>query len=386
MKSSTLNTLLVAKAIFNKTKPLVSAGDKHSCTAGIILLQDFVELVVLAVLDEVDINETKNIESKSFDELLGELKKNKIKVIKSGTIKALNKQRVIAKHYGQLTEPTSVVNYFTTAICFTNSLLKDVVGRTLDEILVADVLNEGVTKELVETAIEKAENAKFLDALEYLRRSFYLAYEYQYSIYGYRIYDTPPMGLMGLGGQKAPYWTKNKAWISANVRSPLDYVQINHEQLKSDCIEWGVSTASVENFRRLTPRVVETEHNCWHLDYTTSYVANELNSENFNFCLDILLDFLLKKQEFESSHKWPKTENTIPAPPIYVGKNIYQNASTESNVIGLVQANYFYDVQRVVTGFNTEERYLYVHLYPQGGNATYDQHIYGYLLAEAIKS
>ncbi|TON44482.1 hypothetical protein CGH56_25795, partial [Vibrio parahaemolyticus] len=94
-------------------------------------------------------------------------------------------------------------------------------------------------------------------------------------------------------------------WISANVRSPLDYVQINHEQLKSDCIEWGVSTASVENFRRLTPRVVETEHNCWHLDYTTSYVANELNSENFNFCLDILLDFLLKKQEFESSHKWP---------------------------------------------------------------------------------
>ncbi|TON61785.1 hypothetical protein CGH52_25730, partial [Vibrio parahaemolyticus] len=77
------------------------------------------------------------------------------------------------------------------AICFTNSLLKDVVGRTLDEILVADVLNEGVTKELVETAIEKAENAKFLDALEYLRRSFYLAYEYQYSIYGYRIYDTP---------------------------------------------------------------------------------------------------------------------------------------------------------------------------------------------------
>ncbi|TON02773.1 hypothetical protein CGH64_26155, partial [Vibrio parahaemolyticus] len=79
--------------------------------------------------------ETKNIESKSFDELLGELKKNKIKVIKSGTIKALNKQRVIAKHYGQLTEPTSVVNYFTTAICFTNSLLKDVVGRTLDEIL-----------------------------------------------------------------------------------------------------------------------------------------------------------------------------------------------------------------------------------------------------------
>ncbi|MGL6410577.1 hypothetical protein ACSZMR_11165 [Aeromonas veronii] len=112
MKASTLNTLLVSKNIFNKTKTLVNNGDKHSCTAGIILLQDFIELVILAILNELDTHETKNIESKSFDELLGELKKHKIPLIKSGTIKALNKQRVIAKHYGQLTEPASVINYF----------------------------------------------------------------------------------------------------------------------------------------------------------------------------------------------------------------------------------------------------------------------------------
>lgn len=115
MKTSTLNTLLVAKAIFKKTKSLVNSGDKHSCTAGIILLQDFVELVVLAVLDELDKNEQRNLESKSFDELLGELKKLNVPVIKSGTIKGLNKQRVISKHYGQLSEPASVITYFNAA-------------------------------------------------------------------------------------------------------------------------------------------------------------------------------------------------------------------------------------------------------------------------------
>ncbi|MDC4793709.1 hypothetical protein NQ839_16040, partial [Acinetobacter baumannii] len=101
MKPSTLNTLMVAKSIYSETKSLVNSGNKHACTAGIILLQDFVELVVLAVLDETDIDEQRSLESKSFDELLGELKKRQIPVIKSGTIKALNKQRVISKHYGQ---------------------------------------------------------------------------------------------------------------------------------------------------------------------------------------------------------------------------------------------------------------------------------------------
>ncbi|MDC5056635.1 hypothetical protein OHW35_09330, partial [Acinetobacter baumannii] len=140
MKPSTLNTLMVAKSIYSETKSLVNSGNKHACTAGIILLQDFVELVVLAVLDETDIDEQRSLESKSFDELLGELKKRQIPVIKSGTIKALNKQRVISKHYGQLAEPASVMNYFVVAIQFVDTLLTNVIGAKLNEIFLTDIL------------------------------------------------------------------------------------------------------------------------------------------------------------------------------------------------------------------------------------------------------
>ena len=101
MKPTALDTLLIAKSILGEATNLIGLADRHSSTAGIILLQDFVELVVLALLDELDADNVKNLESKSFDELLGELKKNDIPVIKSGTIKALNKQRVICKHYEQ---------------------------------------------------------------------------------------------------------------------------------------------------------------------------------------------------------------------------------------------------------------------------------------------
>lgn len=388
MKSSTLNTLLVAKSILGETKYLVNSGDKYSCTAGIILLQDFVELVVLAVLDELDVDEQRSLESKSFDELLGELKKRKVPVVKSGTIKALNKQRVICKHYGQLSEPASVVNYYNVALRFVDALLENVVGAKLQDIFLTDLLNDGPVKEIIKEALKLSEEEKHLDSLTGLRKAFFTAYEYEYNIYPFREHDEKQKGLLGffglglLGGMKAHYWTRNKQWIQKHVKKPIDYIQINHEQLKTDCMEWGVSTVDIENFRRLTPETVRTENEAWHIDYTPNYAANELNSENFNFCLDILIDFLLKKQEFDLRKKFPKNDKETLTPPIYVGKPVFEMPSQDSSVLTEVQEEFYYSVDRIVSGFNSNERYLYIHLYPQKDGASYDEHVWGYLLID----
>jgi len=388
MKPSTLNTLIVAKSILGETRHLVHSGDKHACTAGIILLQDFVELVVLAALDELDVDEQRSLESKSFDELLGELKNINVPVIKSGTIKALNKQRVISKHYGQLSEPASVINYFNVATQFVDTLLEAVVGAKLQEIFLTDILKDGEVKDLVRESIDKSSKANFMDALILLRKAFFLAYEREYCVYAFRDKDKNDnnfsgiIAFMGLGGTKAHYWTRNKQWIDENVRKPSDYIQINHDQLKTDCMEFGVSTIDIENFRRLTPDVVRTDNDAWHLDCSSTLIANELNKENFNYCLDLLVDFLLKKQKIESSRRFPKTEKSIPAPPIYVGKAVFQNPTQQSNLVCVVQENYYYSVDRIVTGFNSAERYLYVHLYPQGDKISFEDHVWGYLLAD----
>lgn len=386
MKSSTLNTLLVAKSIYTETKSLVNSGDKHFCTAGIILLQDFVELVVLAALDELDVDEQRSLESKSFDELLGEFKNQGIPIIKSGTIKALNKQRVISKHYGQLTESVSAVNYFNVAEIFVDDLLKKVTGKKLQEIFMTDLLKEGAVKEAVKLAITLSDQENFIDALVELRKAFFLGYEKDFSIYAWIEQDKDhphPVGLLSIfrGGSKAHYWKKNKQWIDENVSEPTDYVQIDYDQLKIDCMEWGLSTVHVENFRRLTPKVIETAKDQWHTSYDTGLVANEANIENFRYCLDLLLDFLLKKQEFDSRIKWPKSEKSIPPPPIYIDKPVYVKPNLGSKVVHMVQADYFYSVDRVVTGFDSKERYLYVHLY-QDDKGARKNHVRGYLLVE----
>lgn len=383
MKESTLNTLLVAKSIYGETKTLINAGDTHSSTAGIILLQDFVELVVLAALDELDVDEQKALESKSFDELLGELKKQGIKIIKSGTIKALNKQRVVAKHYGQLAEPGSVSNYFKTAVNFVDDLLEKVLGKKLQEVFISDIIEKGRAKEHIEHALKLSEEAYYLDALIELRKAFFNIFEYDYCIYRWKNHEvtlSPGIGLsLMFGGHKAPTWTKNKAWISANVKTPSDYVQIDLERLRMDSMEWGISTVDIENFRRLTPTVVETEPNSWHFDYDSNLPSNEATQENFNYCLDLVVGFIVKKQRFDASRKWPNKEKIIPSPPIYIGKPVFVSPSTSSTVIYTVQQDDWYSVERVVTGFDVNEQYLYVHLYKQNG-AQQTDHVFGYML------
>jgi len=387
MKPSTLNTLLVAKSIYGELKDLVNSGDKYTCTAGIILLQDFVELVVLAVLDELDADEQRALEAMPFDQLLGELKKKKVRVIKLGTIKALNKQRVISKHYGQLAEVASVLNYFNVAIKFVDTLLEDVIGAKLNEIFLTDILKDGAVKTEIKKSIDFSNNDKFLKALIGLRKAFYIAYEYDYCVYNFRSHDQSREGLTGLisflpGGIKAPFWAKDMQWIEKNVFKPVDYVQINIDQLKTDCMEYGISTVDIENFRRLTPGVVKTNEDTWHYEYSTTLIANELNRENFNYCLDLLLDFLLKKQKFDSSIKFPKTINSMPPPPIYIGKSIYNKPSQTSNQIGVVKEKYYYNVDSIVSGFDASEKYLFVHLYPQESQSIIEGHIWGYLLVE----
>ena len=79
--------------------------------------------------------------------------------------------------------------------------------------------------------------------------------------------------------------------INENVKKPTDYVQINHEQLKIDCMEWGLTTTEIENLRRVTPEVVQTEGGAWHSDYEFLYPANEANQANFNYCFDVAINF-----------------------------------------------------------------------------------------------
>ena len=70
LKESTLQTLITARALLEEAERHCTQGDRYLATAGLIVLQDAVELVFLAALIEKDVDEERNVEKLSFDEMI----------------------------------------------------------------------------------------------------------------------------------------------------------------------------------------------------------------------------------------------------------------------------------------------------------------------------
>jgi len=152
MKDTTVHSLVIGRALLEKAAPLCMSNDRYLASAGLVILQDALELVFYALLIEIGADETKNLESKSFDELLGELKKEGIKIPKSGTLKALNKQRVLTKHYAQVAEPATVGTYYDAGILALELAVESVTGKSLSDIFLSDLLEKGKAKDLLQNA------------------------------------------------------------------------------------------------------------------------------------------------------------------------------------------------------------------------------------------
>jgi len=85
VKEATLHSLIIAKALLEKASGLCISEDRYLASAGLVVLQDALEIVFYALLIERGVDEKKNIDRISFDELIGELRREGIGVSKSGT-------------------------------------------------------------------------------------------------------------------------------------------------------------------------------------------------------------------------------------------------------------------------------------------------------------
>lgn len=375
MKESTLRALITARALFEQAEQLCATGERHSATAGIIVLQDSVELVLLAMLVERDVDEQKSLESLTFDQMIGELRSIGVSVKKSGTLKAMNKLRVTAKHYGQIMEPITVQGHFNAARFSLDSILKEVVDKTFREIYLAELIPTGATKEFLESAAQAIDGSQWMDALLDVRRALFLEFERDYCIYPYRDRNAADTGndFLGMlsGGWKAPYWTKNKEWIAANVKTPFDYVQIDLDRMRLDALEWGVNTQALNNARRLTPEAIRLEYNGdWFIRCDADYPANSATQENAIYCLDLAIDVIRRKRAHQGAVRIPNSGKSYNYPPAYVGQHMYDVPDVSKLVLKTLQADDRYVVKTVLNGFVPQSVFYKIECTSASGEST----------------
>jgi len=317
MKEETVQSLIVARTLFDKAHELCATDDKYVTSAGLLVLQDAVELVIHSCLIEMEIDNLKNLDNISFDQKLSELKKalgaNGGNIIKPQKLKAMNKERVIVKHYGHLSEPVTVRNFFDSAVASIDNMLEQIVGKNLQEIMLHEVLKESKAKEYIKQACVDIEKEKWYEALINVRKAIFLEIEIDYSIEGwkeifshdnrfYSLYNT-----YYLGGIKAPHHKKCKEWIGQNVFEPFDYIQLDIEKVRLDLIEWGASTQDFWNVSRLTPKTFNfKDSERWVIENSNAHIIDGANEQNAKYCLDRAVSLIVKKQNHMNQTRYLK--------------------------------------------------------------------------------
>lgn len=306
MKSQVLHMLMMAKSLMSRAEDSCFLEDRYEASAGLIMLQDSVELILLACLIELGVDEEKNIHSLSFEQLIGELKKQGFPVPKSGTVKALNRQRVIVKHYGEVSEPRTVANLYHTSNEAMNLVLQRIVDKTLPEIVLSDGLRDGEAKVFLKEAAEEIIQGNYFDALVWVRKAVFVEIEDKYNIYKCRNRKNGETeGLFSsLGGHSAPYYTRYEDWILKNVNTPFDYIQYDYDKIRNEIVEWGGNTQNFWNITRLTPQLFRAEKGAsWLIKEDFFADHSKFAEQNASYCLDRAVVLIAQKQRHIELHR-----------------------------------------------------------------------------------
>jgi len=373
MKEEIVQTLITARMLFDKAQELCIADDKYVASAGLVILQDAVELVLNACIVELEIDQMKTIDRMSFDELLGqlqsELQKSGKTIIKIQKLKAMNKERVIVKHYGHFAEPSTVRNFFESAKDSTDNLLCNVVGKDLQQVMLHEVIKPGDAKDFIQAACESIEKGNYFDVLVNTRKAIYVEIEEEYLIEGWKDY-TPQKDLWSpyfflRGGWKAPIYTRNKEWIDEHVKDPFDYIRLDHEKLRLDLIEWGITTQDFWNIWRLTPEVYRfMGSKKWIMKGELKYFREAATEENAKYCLDLAITVIVKKQRHRDLSRYLSSYyEFIHRLRVKIKKEtpLYKKASKNSDIEQMLQVGLVLGVNYVITG-GLDEETTFVHI------------------------
>jgi hypothetical protein len=374
MKEEALHTLLVARTLFEKAHDLCVVDNKYISSSGLVILQDSLELFFYASLIELGVDEKRSIKYLTIDKQIDAIKEAGIKLMKTSTISALNNSRINVKHYGKLADPVTVRTYLNTCQSVVDSLLEQVFGKTLREIMLSEMIKYDELRTYIENACKEISNGNFYEALVEVRKAIFILIERDYSIEGWREYDPADkkmslLAVFSFYGHKAPYYTKNKDWINKNVNDPFDYIQLDHDNIRLDLIEWGVSTQDFWNIWRLTPKVFQFQKTKkWIVRGELKYFAEASTEDNALYCVDRAISLILKKQNH--------LDYILTLKGVYDKKlkvkaltdcNLYEKASPKSKIIRNLIKDETYDIEARVNGIDDESLYFKIfHLDPDG--------------------
>ena len=335
MRKSAINKVLLSRRLYQLSQDHLSSDNEISLSVGINLLQDSVEIFLLAVAEHIDADVGNNTNfNKYFDKINDKIAPKELPF--RFRLNSLNKLRVNAKHYGLSPSKTEVAGLLETAKEFFEEVSIQVFEKEFITISLITLITEGEAKTFLQTA-EKDFNVKdYESCLINCRKALYVEIESNYDISPY-IDESKRKGFgLMLMGHKAPYFARNKKYIEENVKDPTDYIVYDHDNLDMDLLRSGMSRLDFWNVWRLTPHMYRKDRESeWIIKHEFRKFDEEGIKSRAEYVLDSTINLILTKHA-DIKHSKTPTYRQFYINLVRESVKIYEKADKASKVTGTV--------------------------------------------------
>jgi len=380
---SVIRKIQLAKFLYDLGKECFRImNNVQKMAAGIILLQDAVELLLMAVCEHCNVKLKDYTSFSTYFQKLKEKITDKDVPLEREMLK-LNKQRVNIKHYGMLPHSNDCKDFLNSVKLFFSEMGHHYLNVNIESITLVDLLDEGEIKKLLKEAESYFRLGNYKECQINCRKALYLSFEKRFDIRPFeeQTGDTL-LDLLQAGFCESPYYTKNREYIDKHVGNPIDYIQIDYNKLVKELLINNISPTDFRNVISLTPDIYYyKDEKKWVIkDEFRDYIYTRENAE---YCLRKTVEILLQKQKSEARHRYVKGR---PPKLIKISKKVrvYEKASPNSKIIRELTAQNKVSSFFKVRGLDDDKHYYYiVHIIKEKNDEKIP--ILGYICEDDVK-
>ncbi len=346
-----------------------SQYDIEKMGTGVILLQDSVEIFLLAVCEQLNISLDERV---AFPGLLSKIEKEVKELIPlKRQMLNLNTQRVNIKHLGFSPPNYDDCKEFVNEVkLFFLELSSRYLKTDYESISFLELLKNDKVKELLNQAENFYKNKKFKECQINCRKALYLEFEKDYDIRGFEreselnvsndLQNSLPRLLATF--TKAPSNVRNMQYIEKNVKEPIDYIVIDRISFEIDLKNYGINSLDFQNIRNITPNMYYFEdEDEWVIK--DEYKDENYNEENAKYCLRKTIEILLLKQRYLERAMYSPLRKLKSIIIKNRKANIYKKASTYSGVVYRLEKDCQYQIDILEETRGLKEKIIFLHIY-----------------------
>lgn len=263
-----IKKLLFSKHLQSLAEENMIVDNVTKLSSGVILLQDSVEIFLLALAEHLQIPLPQETNFYGYFKEInkGLSKKSSAEQLPlSNQLSKLNRIRVDIKHHGIQPALEECKHFIISVRDFYEEVSLKHFGKPYGSISLIDLLDEGKSKDFLTESVKLYENGEYKDCLINCRKAIYVEIERDYSIerreLAPSLSDSPLAIEFSYYGHKSPSYARYTDYAEKYVQDPSDYIVFDRDSINIELMRYGIEYNDFWNVLRLTPKVFYSENN-----------------------------------------------------------------------------------------------------------------------------